>query len=50
MTRVVTSLLSTPDWVQGRLLDPRAFSIVDTVTLPLPFLEQPEGVLMDGPE
>ncbi|HEV7784926.1 MAG TPA: hypothetical protein VGQ28_06285, partial [Thermoanaerobaculia bacterium] len=50
MTRVLTSLLATPNWDQGRLLDPRAFSIVDTVTLPLPFLEMPDGVLMDGPE
>ncbi len=50
MTRVVTSLLATPDWDRGRLLDPRAFSVAGTVTLPLPFLELPEGVLMDGPD
>jgi len=50
MTRVVTSLLATPDWKHGRLLEPRAFSIVDAVTLALPFLELPEGAIQEGPE
>jgi hypothetical protein len=49
MTRVVGSLLATPDWERGSLLDPRAFSVAGTVTLPLPFLELPEGVI-DGAE
>jgi len=50
MTYVVTSLLATPNWDRGRLLDPRAFSLAKTITLPLPFLELPSGGLEDGPE
>jgi hypothetical protein len=47
MSRVVLSFLSLPQWQRGSLLDPRAFSLVGTVTLPLPFLAKPE-VLIEG--
>ncbi|HET7177264.1 MAG TPA: hypothetical protein VFI63_01105 [Solirubrobacterales bacterium] len=47
MSRVVLSFLSLPSWRRGSLLDPRAFSLVGTVTLPLPLLAKPE-VLIEG--
>jgi hypothetical protein len=50
LARVVAALLATPDWQRGALLDPRAFAVAGRVTLPVPLLERPEGVLMDGPE
>jgi hypothetical protein len=43
LARVLRSLLATPDWRRGRLLEPRAFSIVDHVTLALPYLGEPGG-------
>ncbi len=50
LARVVASLLATPDWERGALLDPRAFALAGRITLPLPWLDRPEGVLVDGPE
>jgi len=47
LRQVIVSFLSLPDWTRGRLFDPRAFSIVGSVTLPLPHLEMP-GTLIES--
>src|SRR5262249_31401506 len=41
--RTIETLLSLPDAHFRSCLDPRAFDIVTSLTLPLPFLEEPEG-------
>lgn len=48
LARLLVSFLSLPDWGRGRLFDPRAFSIVSSVTLPLPLLEMPEALIEHG--
>lgn len=48
MARSILSFLSMPQWKRGRLLDPRAFSIVGSVTLPLPYLAKPEMPIQGG--
>jgi len=50
MVRVLTSFLAAPNWDQGRLLDPRAFSMAGSITLPLPLLELPEELVAGGQE
>lgn len=45
---VLRSILAMPDWGRRRLLDPRAFRVASNVTLPLPCVEAPEGILADG--
>jgi hypothetical protein len=50
LKKVVLSLLSTPDWSRRQLLEPRAFSIVSRITLPLPYLELPDGIPQEGAE
>lgn len=46
--RVLSSILSMPDWERRHALDARAFRAVSSITLPLPCLEEPEGLPTEG--